>query len=498
MKSARLQAYLYTVALAIGSLAVAAGIFSLREVPAGVLLSAAAGISLVWLWFYWLRLAGQIARTRRLAEHSTGSGKSLDEQVKNAIDYYQAQISQLDNRCEELKVQLRLLDRQKRNVESIIFGIRDAVVVTDGFGRLVMANRRAGELFGFDPADCGQKPVAEVIGHKEFLELVHHSRHNQTRHLRREISVCEAGATKVFECIISNIWLSLTAAGPSELVEAGQQQSNIQQHQQTKVPVSGGPEAQLGQTVTVLHDITREKEVSQIKNEFISHVSHELKTPLASISAYAEMLADGEAEDEKMMREFCSIIQTQAARLNRLIEDILDISRIESGLIKVNKEPVSVAVLIRQAIEAMRSCAAAKNIELTEQSSIVCEQVYADKEMLLRVIINLISNAVKYTLTGGSVKVETTVNEADELVRVSVTDTGVGISPEEIGRVFDKFYRVQANSKYAGGTGLGLSLVKQIVEKVHNGRVFVTSQTGVGSTFGFELPLARREAAQMA
>jgi signal transduction histidine kinase len=112
-----------------------------------------------------------------------------------------------------------------------------------------------------------------------------------------------------------------------------------------------------------------------------------------------------------------------------------------------------------------------------------------------QVIVNLLSNAVKYTRSGGSVRIETTVDEAASLVRVTVTDTGVGIPQEEIGHLFEKFYRVGANEKQAKGTGLGLNLVKQIVEKVHGGRVFVTSQVGVGSTFGFELPVATREAA---
>jgi len=247
--------------------------------------------------------------------------------------------------------------------------------------------------------------------------------------------------------------------------------------------------------VAVLHDITREKEVSQMKNDFVSHVSHELKTPLASITAYSEMLVDGEADDEATRKEFYEIIQTQAQRLNRLIEDILNISRIESGLIKVTKEPISLAILIEQQMSMIQKYAEEKNITVSRQTPIIFDQVYADKDMLSQVIVNLLSNAIKYTPPGGSVRIATEVDEAAGRVRVTVTDTGVGIPEEELGRLFGKFYRVAANNKHAKGTGLGLNLVKQIVEKVHDGRVFVTSKVGVGSTFGFELPLAAAEVA---
>jgi two-component system phosphate regulon sensor histidine kinase PhoR len=240
----------------------------------------------------------------------------------------------------------------------------------------------------------------------------------------------------------------------------------------------------------VLHDITREKEVSQMKNDFVSHVSHELKTPLASIMAYSEMLADGEADDEQTRKQFYDVIQGQAQRLNRLIEDILNISRIESGLIKVKKEPVSLTILIEQQMQMIKGFAQEKNITVTRPEPIVFDQVCADKDMISQVIVNLLSNAVKYTPAGGNVRIAAEVDATEGLVRVTVTDTGAGIPPEEIGHLFEKFYRVSANNKLAKGTGLGLNLVKQIVEKVHNGRVFVTSQVGVGSTFGFELPIA--------
>ncbi len=160
---------------------------------------------------------------------------------------------------------------------------------------------------------------------------------------------------------------------------------------------------------------------------------------------------------------------------------------------KVTKKPVSLTILIEEQLQMIKSYAEEKNITVISQKPIVFDQIYADKDMISQAIINLLSNAVKYTSPGGSVEIKTEVDEIAAVARVSVTDTGVGIPAEELEHIFDKFYRVEANKEQAKGTGLGLNLVKQIVEKVHNGRVFVTSRVGQGSTFGFELPLAAAE-----
>ena len=364
----------------------------------------------------------------------------------------------LRNELKDLEIRSQLSERERQHTEAILYSLRDAVIVIDGSDRLLMANGPAAQLFGFDSEDARHGPISETLGqaHAEFVELLRQSRRSRTEATKRELEFPQGDRPHTYETIISCV--------------------------QTDGKVSG--------VVAVLHDVTREKEVSQMKNDFVSHVSHELKTPLASILAYSEMLADGEANDEETRKEFYSVIQSQAQRLSRLIEDILNISRIESGLIKVHKEPASLTILIEEQMQMIRSYAEEKNITVTGGKPIVYDQVEIDKDMICQVIINLLSNAVKYTPAGGRVAIGTDVNEAAGLVRVTVTDTGVGIPENELGRVFDKFYRVAANNKQAKGTGLGLNLVKQIVEKVHGGRVFVTSQVGVGSTFGFELPLA--------
>ncbi len=382
--------------------------------------------------------------------------RSIWETVHRRIRETSDKLERANRQNQDLTLQIQLLRKQKQNAQAIIFGIRDAVLVIDPGECLVIANQAAETLFGFRFDPLRLRPASELIRHSEILTLMERSRRNRIPHVRHEVTVEHGGESAVFDCILSCVT---------------------------------DDQDQLTGIVAVLHDVTREKEVSRMKNDFVSHVSHELKTPLASINAYAEMLVDGEAKDPQTLREFCSVIQTQAQRLNRLIEDILNISRIESGLVKINKQPISLSMVIHDAVEMIRGFAQEKNISVHTPPSIIFDQVYADKDMMTQVVINLLSNAVKYTPKEGRVTVDCQVNEADQVVRVQVTDTGVGIPPEDVPRLFEKFYRVEANKKMAKGTGLGLNLVKQMVEKVHQGKVFVRSEQGKGSTFGFEMPM---------
>jgi two-component system phosphate regulon sensor histidine kinase PhoR len=476
-------------------------------------------VGVTWLGWYWQRLAGAVTSMAgqmqqhvppsvRPGQRSAGSegpatdqnedrdmpafqlkltqASELTETIVSYVDRYAAAVEQLKEQVDELQLQNQLSNRQRRNTQAIIYSLRDAVIVIDEFDRLLIANEAAGKLFNFDHEDSQQKSIDEILGadnadtgKKEFADFLRQSRKAKTQATRKEIEFsAEPGPQQKDHAAVE------ADAGPRthDCIVSCVHDDN--QH------VCG--------VVAVLHDVTREKEISQMKNDFVSHVSHELKTPLASITAYSEMLCDGEAADEQTRKQFYSVIQTQAGRLNRLIEDILNISRIESGLIKIDKTPLSLTILIEEQLQMIKSYAEEKNIEITGRKPIVYDQVYADKDMISQVIINLLSNAVKYTPAGGSVKIATEVDENARLARVSITDTGVGIPADQIEHVFDKFYRVGANNKQAKGTGLGLNLVKQIVERVHSGRVFVTSQVGVGSTFGFELPLATEQKVEAA
>lgn len=378
--------------------------------------------------------------------------------INELVDFAQRSVSDAAMKLKELEIQLKVATAQRQRAQAILYSISDAVLVTDPFDELVLANESAARTFGFDLASAARKPIDQVIRDDKMVQLIRDMRDSGSRNERRivEHQVKGPQTSRTFK-----VTLSCVADHADE--PAG--------------------------VVAVLHDMTREKEVAQMKNDFVSNVSHELRTPLASIKAYVEMLIDGEADDEKTRREFYEVIQNEANRLSRLIDNILCISRIESGLIRVNKQPQSLTVILKEAIEVIASQAKIKQIQIEEQLTPVFYQTLADKDMLYQAVLNLLSNAVKYTPEGGRITVQTVVDEPKRKVVARIIDTGVGIPPKDLPFVFDKFYRAEANSHMAKGTGLGLSLVKHIIESVHGGRIFVQSEVGKGSTFGFELDL---------
>jgi two-component system phosphate regulon sensor histidine kinase PhoR len=214
-----------------------------------------------------------------------------------------------------------------------------------------------------------------------------------------------------------------------------------------------------------------------------------MKTPLASIKAYVELLADGDAEDDETQEEFLEIINSQADRLQRLIENLLNIARIEAGVVKVKKESQSLNEVLEEAFNVVQPAAEAKSIELVNQISSIYIGVLADRDMLMQVVINLLSNGIKYTPPHGKVILRSRIDDYHAIFEVE--DSGVGLSEEDAERVFEKFYRVTKDSNMAPGTGLGLPLAKHITEDVHGGRLTVSSKLGEGSTFRATLPSAQ-------
>ena len=236
--------------------------------------------------------------------------------------------------------------------------------------------------------------------------------------------------------------------------------------------------------IGVFFDITELERLERVRQEFLTNVSHELRTPLTSILAFVETLEDGALDEPDTARRFLSVIRRNSERMHTLIEDIMELSAIESGASRVEARPVRLFNLIQEVLSALAAKADACGVTLI--NGVAPEAtVYADARRLEQMLLNLVDNSVKFSRRGGSVTVGYERGERD---LVSVTDAGEGIPAEHLPRIFERFYRVDsARSREMGGTGLGLAIVKHLA-RAHGGEVRVRSAWGEGSTFTIELP----------
>ncbi len=379
-----------------------------------------------------------------------------------AIDRISQREQVLRNQVRQVEIRHRVAEAEQRHIEAVLHALWDAVLVTDAFNELVVVNEAAGRIFGFDPAGAIHQPIDRVLRDDRLCQWIKDTCQNANfadrRHIDHEISVgsSEEEQTRVFD-------ITLTC---------------VEDH---KHEVAG--------VVTILHDLTREREISQNKSDFVSKASHELRTPLSSIRAYIEMLVDGEATDEASRQEFYKIIHNEAQRLGRLIDNMLNISRIEAGIIQIERKDVDIKQLIGRAVDTLEPQAREKKISLLKRVADVDLSVEGDLDMLYQVVLNLVSNAVKYTPDGGRVTVNADSDNLTRSVLVTVSDTGLGIPPDAIPKLFDKFYRVENYKRIATGTGLGLSLCKHIVETLHDGQIGIESKLGMGSKFWVSIPM---------
>jgi two-component system phosphate regulon sensor histidine kinase PhoR len=242
--------------------------------------------------------------------------------------------------------------------------------------------------------------------------------------------------------------------------------------------------------VLVLHDITDLKKLEQVRTDFVANVSHELKTPVTSIKGFTETLLDGAMNSEPLREKFLHIIAKESERLQALIEELLELSRIEQSYFKLNWSTTNLEHILKEVDELLREKALAKKIDL----DLVIDgdtTLEGDAARIKQIAINLINNAIMYTPAGGSVMIF--LKGRDDRVELDVIDTGVGISETELPRIFERFYRVdRARSRNSGGTGLGLAIVKHLVE-AHSAKISVTSQIGEGTTFSVEFNKERQE-----
>ncbi len=241
--------------------------------------------------------------------------------------------------------------------------------------------------------------------------------------------------------------------------------------------------------IIVLIDVTREIEMDQMKSQFISNVSHELRTPVTVLRSYIDTLYNyGDEFDEKTKKEFIETLNTEIIRLNRMVNDILDFSRLDSNA-KIEKSENDISKLVDDCVSQVEVLLKEHNLKIDVEKDNDIPLIMCNYDAIARSLINYLSNAIKYAPQDSTIKVRLRKELENNQIEVTVRDEGIGIAPEYQKKVFERFFRVENKTHSVKGTGLGLHLVKTTIEKHHHGHVFVVSQPGHGSTFGFTLPI---------
>ncbi len=343
------------------------------------------------------------------------------------------------------------LSRDKAQLAAVLDQMTEAVVAVDGAGAVLVVNPALSRLLGVDAAAARGRRYLEALRHNGIASLLG-AVLRERKPLAQEIRLF-APEEMVFD------------AHAAPMIEAGRAAGAL----------------------LVLHDITRLRRLEQVRRDFVANVSHELRTPLASIKGYAETLRAGALDDKDNREDFVRTIEEHADRLTKLVDDLLDLSAIESGHRAPRLTAVEVPALLAESARAFAPIAEERGVTLgVEPAPEGLPRASADPDHARQILANLLDNAIKYTEPGGSVSVSCAARGGR--VEVSVRDTGVGIPEADLPRVFERFYRVdKARSREAGGTGLGLSIVKHLVE-AQGGEVSVESRRPGGTTFRFTLP----------
>ncbi|MBN2001583.1 HAMP domain-containing protein [candidate division KSB1 bacterium] len=354
------------------------------------------------------------------------------------------------------KMNLAKIIAERNKTQTIIKNIADGVIVTDTHGRIMLLNASTERWFGLDENDGLEKPLSNIIREKKLLDLI-------------------SEATTKKDTALPAVEISYKIKGDWKQRTFQARAARVQQEN-----------GELFGIVMILRDITQQKEIDKMKNELVSMVAHELRSPLTSISGFSELLLDSDIT-KRQSNEYANIILNESKRLSDLINKFLDISRIESGRIQPKKIPLDMEEVIQMVVGNNSYLAAKKHIDVEIHGISKLGKISADPGMMEQVFLNLFSNAVKYSPE--NTRIDFVLKNSGTEIIVQVHDHGYGIPEDALPNIFEKFYRVSENENVRDviGSGLGLSLVKQIVD-MHGGHVEVESKVGHGSVFSVYLP----------
>ncbi len=410
--------------------------------------SALAGGAVIFLSF--LIADRVLSPLRRLAREvrRLGAGATMLELPASRKDEVGLLAQSFGEIAEQLNDQMEGFREERAKLKAVLRYMTDAVLIVNDQGKVTLINPAAERIFNTRAEHALGQTLVEVVRLHQFVDL----------------------------------WKSSLASGRQQIVTVETMPERLFV-QGIATPLN---ESLPGSILLVFQDLTRVRRLENIRRDFISNVSHELRTPLASMKALVETLKGGALEDPPAAKRFLEHLENEIDNMTQIVQELLELSRIESGQVPFNLQPVEPGVLLNRAADRMALQAERAGLTLTVDCPTDLPSVRADAERIGQVLMNLLHNSVKFTPSGGEIAVS--ARSEGGWVVFSVRDTGVGIQPEDLPRIFERFYKAD-QSRSGGGIGLGLSIVRHTVE-AHGGRIQVESVPGQGSTFTFTLPLA--------
>ncbi len=366
----------------------------------------------------------------------------------------------------------RAMEIRSRERTALLDALVDGVLLVDAHGETRFANAAAIAMLGERASIAGTRDALDTlpIQVKRAVAAVVASHGSERRRIECELNGDSALPVVV---IVSRLQTPHTHGGSVMKVDM-------------KVDMKGDELASV-----VIRDIRAEREADRMKSDFVAQANHELRTPLTSLRATAELFADGEIVTKEECAQFGQIILEHADRLANIVDNMLDIRRIESGMARASFEEVDLVQLVGLCVDEQAGEAQRRRISMSIARAVTNATAQADRALLKQVVLNLLSNALKYTPEGGTVTIDVDTDNLARAIVVSVRDNGPGIPEQAQPRLFGKFYRVESLQKVAKGTGLGLNLCRNVVETMHGGQIGVDSQVGVGSRFWFAIPISQ-------
>ena len=454
-------------ALSVGAVGVAlsACVSTGLIVPLCVAASAVSGSLLTAVWVH----RGQKEATARLRhpelsgdQNKTGIFGEVTRAAVTLLQQYESELQRINTAKGELEIAGKLQKKKARRLDAALRALDYPVVLCDSRDHILFGNSAARELgLVSDEASLSASGTfGDLSRLATFSQLVRDTRVRAAAAPRR---------TAEMDFLVDQQAVPFRVVVTALLDDRGET---------------------LG-TVALLTDIREEKSAKTRHAEFVSSVAHEFKTPMASIKAFLELLVDGDVSEPDEQKELYLKIDSQVDRLNRLVNNLLNLSRIESGMMKVQRVDCDLNDVIHKAADVVRPLADDRGQKFVAELSQLYLPVHVDLDLLGQAVINLLSNAVKYTPEGGNITIRCRMEELEAII--DVVDTGYGIPLESLPKIFDRFYRVPEHQNAAKGTGLGLAFVRSIVEDLHNGRIDVDSTVGTGSRFTIRIPLGHHD-----